>query len=305
MHFCGVETIDRDTKFPQLEEQMQGWLAECFQAGKPITDAAIREKAKSLVPELVLMGTFKASAGWLDNFKQRNGISRGQWSGTGTRALDQRAAGVLYEVQRQAEEMDTSGTLPEDFPRGFLAEQGVLPPTPEANDSVDGPAAANADVDMNEDPRPANGPAAEPGLTTPSSTTASSVSSPAAIQDAVLPQDVAETPTDMHVEDMAYAGSHTPPERYESTAESYPERYSAPDPAPIIIQPENAPTMEIRDAKHAEELLDSLLVYLENAESLGEPLIIDPERNILRRIKSLLVDYHETGMVDRSRYAPV
>ena len=72
---------------------MLTWLVECRESGKTITDAAIREKAKSLVPELVLSGTFKASAGWLDNFKQRNGIRHGRWDSDGTRARDFRAVG--------------------------------------------------------------------------------------------------------------------------------------------------------------------------------------------------------------------
>ena len=123
---------------------MQQWLRECQTENKTITDAAIREKAKSLVPDLVLMGTFKASAGWLDNFKQRNGIRQGRWEGLGTRAKDERAVGFLSMAQKRAEQIVVSGELPPNWAKQMVEEAAVLLEKERGTKDADGTDAAAA-----------------------------------------------------------------------------------------------------------------------------------------------------------------
>lgn len=78
---------------------MISWARECHRVGQTITDKAIREMAKSLVPELVKNGTFKASTGWVNNFKTRNGIRRGRMCALGTTTKDERASGLSKEIE--------------------------------------------------------------------------------------------------------------------------------------------------------------------------------------------------------------
>jgi len=71
---------------------MLGWLREISEKNETITDAKIRKRALEIAEELRDMyghlgsekgkekdESFKASAGWIENFKRRNSVKGGTW----------------------------------------------------------------------------------------------------------------------------------------------------------------------------------------------------------------------------------
>jgi hypothetical protein len=68
----------RPSKFPNIEKLLIEKLREISKDGSPLSDSLIRAKAREVAQELnVLDEKFKASSGWVDNFKSRAGIRRG------------------------------------------------------------------------------------------------------------------------------------------------------------------------------------------------------------------------------------
>lgn len=77
-------SIHRPSKFPDVELSLRGWLSDCKKQNVPITDNMIRQKAKDTARELGIGDDkFKASSGWIENFKHRHGIRKGVWIGDG------------------------------------------------------------------------------------------------------------------------------------------------------------------------------------------------------------------------------
>ncbi|KAG6850270.1 hypothetical protein H0H93_015527 [Arthromyces matolae] len=72
----------RPSKFPEIEEELRKWVEQCTSRKMAISDNSIREKAKAVARSL---GTppekFKASSGWIENFKMRQNIRGGIWLG--------------------------------------------------------------------------------------------------------------------------------------------------------------------------------------------------------------------------------
>ncbi|THG97292.1 hypothetical protein EW026_g4675 [Hermanssonia centrifuga] len=122
----------RPTKFYMIEGPMTEWLLECATNNVILTDALIRDKAKSLIPDWVADGRFKASPGWLDNFKRRHGIKGGAWHGHGSEVKDLASTGGLptEEELERIRNIDTTTALPEDWPQNFLS------PVPRAETAV-------------------------------------------------------------------------------------------------------------------------------------------------------------------------
>lgn len=84
-YYVSQLTLYRKPKFPNLEEEMIPWLEDCREKGIVISDAAIKDKAASINQAGTVAGPdFKASGGWLENFKRRQGIKGGQYRGTQT-----------------------------------------------------------------------------------------------------------------------------------------------------------------------------------------------------------------------------
>lgn len=64
---------------------MIGWVKEEAAKKTVFTDAMIRNKALEITAsQPSLHGVFKASPGWVENFKARHGIRKGVWHGEGT-----------------------------------------------------------------------------------------------------------------------------------------------------------------------------------------------------------------------------
>jgi hypothetical protein len=88
------------SKFPEIESSLQEWLLEMDKTKQILTDASIRAKAKEVargmeIPE----DKFKASSGWIENFKHRHGIRRGVWHGDGKNTRAARAMGCGHPLE--------------------------------------------------------------------------------------------------------------------------------------------------------------------------------------------------------------
>jgi hypothetical protein len=69
-------------KYPDIERALSNWVRNMQKQGHPLTDAAIKEKARFFATTVgnneSLLKTNKA--GWLEKFKQKNGIGGAQWT---------------------------------------------------------------------------------------------------------------------------------------------------------------------------------------------------------------------------------
>lgn len=68
----------RPSKFPKIEKVLIEKLREFSKEGSVLSDSLIRTTAREVaIEQKVLDEKFKASSGWVDNFKSRAGIRRG------------------------------------------------------------------------------------------------------------------------------------------------------------------------------------------------------------------------------------
>lgn len=89
----------RPSKFPEMEKLMVPWLEKMTQARRAITDSSIRSKAREIANSLHIGDSqFKASSGWVDNFKRRHNIRKGVYHGL-QRAEDGEGQGCQEEGQ--------------------------------------------------------------------------------------------------------------------------------------------------------------------------------------------------------------
>jgi hypothetical protein len=85
----------RPSKFPEVEEQLVKWLVESKNNNTVLSDALIRSKAKETARNMHIPDDkFKASSGWVENFKHRQGIRGGVWHGDGKNTKTARALGA-------------------------------------------------------------------------------------------------------------------------------------------------------------------------------------------------------------------
>ncbi len=105
----------RPSKFPIIEDKMVLWLADPETQKTQLSDLRLREKAREIAQSLgVNDDRFKASSGWVENFKHRHGIRGGVWTGDGPKsgARKARALGLgTFDTQE-----DLMHLLPPDYP---------------------------------------------------------------------------------------------------------------------------------------------------------------------------------------------
>ncbi|KAI0328866.1 CenpB-DNA-bind-domain-containing protein [Cubamyces sp. BRFM 1775] len=74
----------RPSKFPDLERRLAEWVKGVSAQGTILSDALLRQKARQIGDQQgYTADKFKASSGWLENFKHRHGIRRGVFVGMG------------------------------------------------------------------------------------------------------------------------------------------------------------------------------------------------------------------------------
>ena len=88
---------------------MVRYITEEMPKDELLTDRKIREIAKRFAAMQHLgEDRFKASSGWIENFKQRHGIKRGIWHGEGLLQKYSRSVGGDYAPMRRPPEIDLS-----------------------------------------------------------------------------------------------------------------------------------------------------------------------------------------------------
>lgn len=71
--------VHRPIKFPEIESEVAEWVKEKARAGELINDASLKDQAKLAARRRgITEDQFKASGGWIENFKQRHRIKRGK-----------------------------------------------------------------------------------------------------------------------------------------------------------------------------------------------------------------------------------
>ncbi|KIK91886.1 hypothetical protein PAXRUDRAFT_74013, partial [Paxillus rubicundulus Ve08.2h10] len=87
----------RPSKFPEVEEELVNWLVKMKQQNTLLTDALIRNKAKETARNLQIPDErFKASSGWVENFKHRHNIRKGVWLGAQKSLRSTRGVGPTH-----------------------------------------------------------------------------------------------------------------------------------------------------------------------------------------------------------------
>jgi len=72
--------LSRPSKFPEVEEEMLKSLQAWADQGTNITDQLIRNRALDIAKSFgISPDRFKGSSGWVENFKHRHDIKRGEW----------------------------------------------------------------------------------------------------------------------------------------------------------------------------------------------------------------------------------
>ncbi|PFH53942.1 hypothetical protein AMATHDRAFT_44982 [Amanita thiersii Skay4041] len=107
----------RPSKFPEIEELLWPWVLECSNNNTAITDSLIRAKAREAAQKLnISEERFKASSGWIENFKLRNGIKNGNL----TEDVSRRAQHLTDNNKQAANDVDQQGSL-----TGFSVRNGT------------------------------------------------------------------------------------------------------------------------------------------------------------------------------------
>lgn len=94
---CVSNTVPyRQAKFPGIETLMEDWVVKSAKKNIILTDAMLRKQALEFGRELGFPpANFKASPGWVENFKARVGIKQGFYHGNGKRAMVPQSLGTL------------------------------------------------------------------------------------------------------------------------------------------------------------------------------------------------------------------
>lgn len=89
----------RPSKFPEIETELLKWVKECQENRTVITDTRIKVKARECAADIGLPeGKFKASSGWIENFKVRNNLTR--------RSQDDREVSPVNDGHDDPDQMD-------------------------------------------------------------------------------------------------------------------------------------------------------------------------------------------------------
>ncbi|CED82424.1 DNA-binding centromere protein B (CENP-B) [Phaffia rhodozyma] len=75
---CGISPkVPRSFRFIEIEEHMSDWAHQIFKSGQTVSDGQIREKALGCAQVLSWpVGKFKASTGWIENFRDRHQLRK-------------------------------------------------------------------------------------------------------------------------------------------------------------------------------------------------------------------------------------
>ncbi|QRW15129.1 Tc5 transposase DNA-binding domain protein [Ceratobasidium sp. AG-Ba] len=107
----------RPSKFPEIETELLIWVKECQENGTGITDSRIKTKAREYAAQIGLPeGKFKASSGWIENFKVRNNLTR--------RSQDEQETQLADKEHDDTDHMDEDDDAPLPASQATRAEDG-------------------------------------------------------------------------------------------------------------------------------------------------------------------------------------
>lgn len=127
-------------KWPRIEMLMQDWVLEEHRKGTIFSDSMIHKKALEFAadyPYIIGIEKFKASPGWVENFKARQGIKKGQYLGDGLAKKIALATGIDFEPSpeflarmRREQGFDTESSVDPNDRDDDLDIDTTLPPLP-------------------------------------------------------------------------------------------------------------------------------------------------------------------------------
>lgn len=101
---CSERKVMRTSRFEQMEEALYVWFLQNRTAGNPISGPLLCEKALFFNARFGDDRNFKASQGWLDNFKKRHGIRSRDFCGEKLSADEASADSFREELKKILEE---------------------------------------------------------------------------------------------------------------------------------------------------------------------------------------------------------
>ncbi|RDB17905.1 hypothetical protein Hypma_000880 [Hypsizygus marmoreus] len=282
----------RPSKFPEIEEELIQWLEECSRKKITISDNSIRTKAKETARMLhISEEKFKASSGWVENFKSRHGIRAGIWAGASKASssarvlIDSTGDSILSPLNPAFGGRSEGGEMNASSPHDDedLESEG----SPEPEDSRH----RGADEQM-----------AEPSAMTLQSPWAASTniaSSSQHINNSASSQpSLAQPPIEPHPDHSGRrlapltSSSHQHAPEPDHHLPQYIDNSSAYYPEPPIPEP-RLPTLA-----EAEDAMNTLITFL---DSSGQGILEDSERQMLTTVKCALFQAASGVPFDRSR----
>ncbi|KIJ64485.1 hypothetical protein HYDPIDRAFT_175459 [Hydnomerulius pinastri MD-312] len=304
----------RPSKFPEVEEELVNWLVLMKQQNALLTDALIRNKAKETARNLQIPDErFKASSGWVENFKHRHNIRKGVWLGAGKALRATRGIGGTH-LRKGSNESVLSPLNPafESSRSEALAERDSTNAVEDGEEDME--SEDDQDLDPSHDSQPVAGPShtqAEssashhplPPIWTmhhePLSANNTPISShPSVAQQNVIPQQPFSSHEDRHHE-AAVANVHQNPlplpaqhipvsqaqqdvqlSSHEDTSTTYTDPVVVYQPAPSITSGNSIPNVA-----EAEDAINKVILFV---DSQSPTLLTLEERGVLTQIKYAL-----------------
>lgn len=268
----------RPSKFPEIEEELLNWLNDCSRRSTPLTDNSIRQKAKETARLLhIPEEKFKASSGWIENFKSRHNIRGGVWAGAkknpypGHIMNDAASESVMSPLNPAFERHLESGTV--DSLRGVDLDSEC---SPEPEDQAGRP----VDHEMT-DPQSLQSSWSDHRVASSSM----EQSGPTHGHVESLPS--SHTSLTVHQHDAERSSQTHLPLYVDSPAVCYQPTVPIPGPNPPV------------SLAAAEEAMNTVIAYLDTA---GRELIQDSERMVLHTVKCALFQAGSGIPFDRSRH---
>lgn len=275
---------------------------DCKEKNIILTDSLIRNKAREIGLNLGFdEKRFKASSGWVENFKHRVGIRRGVWHGDGKKAKMIRAAAIGY--YHMDDENETISSLPPPPPPPLAyseqyhqREEAQQAPTRQEDHDGD------YDFESDESETPAGctevyqQPASQSEWQDPHAPATSISTYHTMLRDDVIHEQahshghmqhqsdvpLDNAPLSMHEDHM---GEHMPI-LVQNGGTDHPDEEQMMYPPPILPNIYRPPE-EIRDVHEAEVVLERLLRWLNAPANLE--LTTHPDRDAVLRIRTAVV----------------
>lgn len=290
---CPNSPLPRPSKFPEVEEELVKWLVDARKSGTVLTDALIRANAKETARKLHISDEkFKASSGWVENFKHRHGIRGGIWHGDGknTRLARAMGTGTLEDSLKGHE--DALSPLNPAFD-AHLDTMDDRPPTThphygaEMDDGYE--SEGSPDSDMRTGESESSSLTLQPAWRTPPEHPDPNSVSPSQSfhhsDSPVIHNPPALPSLFQHQRQGDSAMAHHPPQPPELQQQTHHESSAAFNEGLVMYQPIPPPSNGPPTLADAEEAINKVITFV---DTTGHGLLTDEERQNLHQIKTIL-----------------